>query len=67
MQCNVGGSERTLRFVVGAAALLAALFVEMSGGLRVALFVVAAIGIVTATVRFCPLNALIGRNSCRAP
>ena len=67
MQCNVGGSERILRFGVGAAALLAALFIEMSDGLRIALFVVAAVGFLTATVRFCPLNAVIGRNSCRTP
>lgn len=65
MQCNVGGSERTLRFVVGAAALAAALFIEMSTGLRTALLVVGAIGLLTATARICPLNALIGRNSCR--
>lgn len=65
MQCNVGGSERTIRFVVGAAALVAALFIETSGGLRVAMFVVAAIGFLTATVRFCPLNAVVARNSCR--
>jgi len=44
-----------------------ALFIEMSGGLRTALFAAAAIGFLTALVRFCPLNAVIGRDSCPTP
>jgi hypothetical protein len=66
MQCNVGGAERGLRFLVGLVALAVALFVDVSDGWRIGLFVIAAVGVLTAVVRFCPLNSLIGRNSCRA-
>ncbi len=66
MPCNVGGAERALRFLIGLAALATALFANVEGGWRIALFVVGGIGLATATLRFCPLNSLIGRNSCRA-
>lgn len=65
MVCNVGGAERALRLVVGVAALAAALLLELQTGWRIALFVIAAIGFLTAASRYCPLNSLIGRNSCR--
>lgn len=66
MQCNVGGAERGLRLVIGLVALAAALFGGIEGGARIALFVIGAIAVLTAAVRYCPLNSLIGRNSCRS-
>lgn len=66
MQCNVGGAERGLRLVIGLVALAAALFAGIEGGTRIALFVIGAIAVLTAAVRYCPLNSLIGRNSCRS-
>lgn len=65
MKCNVGGADRTLRFVLGAALVGVGLFVEMSQGLRIGTFVVAAIALGTATIRYCPANSLFGVNSCR--
>lgn len=65
MECNVGGSERVFRLVVGVAALAAALMLELETGWRIALFVVAAVGFLTAASRYCPMNSLLGRNSCR--
>ncbi|HWH22194.1 MAG TPA: DUF2892 domain-containing protein [Allosphingosinicella sp.] len=65
MVCNVGGPERALRLVVGVAALAAALLLELETVWRIALFVIAAIGFLTAASRYCPLNSIIGRNSCR--
>lgn len=65
MKCNVGGADRTFRFAVGAALIGVGLFVEMSQGLRIAAFVVAAIAIGTATVRYCPANSLLGVDTCR--
>ncbi len=65
MKCNVGGADRTFRFVLGAALIGVGLFVEISEGLRIAAFVVAAIALITATVRYCPANAVLGIDSCR--
>lgn len=65
MKCNVGGADRTFRFVLGAALVGVGLFVEMSEGLRIGAFVVAAIAIGTAAVRYCPANAVLGVNTCR--
>lgn len=65
MKCNVGGADRTFRFVLGAALIGVGLFVEIGEGLRIAAFVVAAIALITATVRYCPANAVLGIDSCR--
>jgi len=65
MKCNVGGADRTFRFVLGAALIGVGLFVEMSEGLGIAAFVAAAIALITATVRYCPANAVLGIDSCR--
>ena len=50
---------------LGVAALAAALLLELETVWRIALFVIAAIGFLTAASRYCPLNSIIGRNSCR--
>lgn len=66
MQCNVGGAERGLRLVIGVVAIAVAVFGGVEGGWRIALLAIGAIGLLTAAVRYCPLNSLIGRNSCRS-
>ena len=66
MQCNVGGAERGLRFLIGAAALAAAWFIDVADAWRIGLFAIGAIGLATATFRYCPLNSLTGRNTCRS-
>lgn len=64
MKCNVGGADRTFRFVLGAALVGAGLFVDMSDGLRIVAFVIAAIAVGTATIRYCPANSLLGIDTC---
>jgi hypothetical protein len=65
MKCNVGGADRTSRFVLGAALGSVGLFAEMSEKLRIGSFLVAAIAIGTAAVRYCPANSLLGVDTCR--
>lgn len=60
MKLNVGGMDRTARFVVGVALAAVALLLPMDMTLRVVAGVVAAIALVTAAVQFCPANALLG-------
>jgi hypothetical protein len=52
MKKNVGGIDKVLRFIVGIVLALVGFFVEMSTGLRVGVFVVAAIALITAFTGF---------------
>ena len=69
MNPNVGGLDRTARLVVGPLALLAGLGVLVdvlpAGSLvGAALLVVGAILLVTGATRRCPLNSLLGVDTC---
>jgi hypothetical protein len=66
MTCNVGGADKAVRIIVGAALVAVALLVAMPLALQIVLFVAAAIALVTAFVGFCPLNKLLGINTCKA-
>ncbi len=64
MKSNVGGIDRTLRIVVGIVLLLVGLLAPLEMTWRIVALVVAAIALVTAFVRFCPINAMLGINTC---
>lgn len=66
MKINVGGMDRTGRFVLGAVLLSVVVLVEMDMIWRVVVLVIASIALVTAIVRFCPINAILGINSCES-
>jgi len=66
MKCNVGGIDRTGRIVIGVVLLLVALLAPLEFVWQVVLLVLAAIALVTAVIRFCPLNAVLGINTCGA-
>jgi disulfide bond formation protein DsbB len=63
MKCNVGGMDRTARLVVGVILVLAGLLAPVTMPWRILLFIIAAIALVTATVRYCPANAVLGINT----
>jgi high-affinity Fe2+/Pb2+ permease len=74
MEPNVGATDRTVRLALGALALLSTAAVVVYGGglngpLQVvvagAILVFAAVMFVTASVRRCPVNALLGRDTRR--
>ena len=64
MKRNVGTVDMVVRLIVGVVLIAFGLAVEMSTVWQVILFVVAAVAIVTALVRFCPAHALFGFNTC---
>lgn len=66
MKCNVGGIDRTGRIVLGIVLLLVGLVAPIEMTWRIVALVIAAIALVTAAVRFCPANAIIGINTCEA-
>ena len=60
MKLNVGSTDRTIRLVIAVVAALLAAFVVKSGALAIVLWIVAAIMLVTALVRVCPLYLPFG-------
>ncbi len=65
MVCNVGGVDRMGRFIVGAVLLIIGFLAPLTTGWQIVVFVVAAIALITAIVRYCPANAILGINTCR--
>lgn len=70
---NVGSLDRTLRFVLGVA-LLVALFVPPFAGFfaawglwKLALVAAGVVMLATALFRFCPAYRLLGLRTCPAP
>ena len=64
MKCNVGGIDRTGRIVLGVALGVVGLAAPIGMTWMIVALVVAAIALITATVRFCPANAILGINTC---
>jgi Protein of unknown function (DUF2892) len=64
MVCNVGGWERKIRFAIGIALLLV-WFTPVRLVYKELALVGAIYALVTAALRYCPVNALIGFSSCR--
>lgn len=61
MKCNVCGIDRTGRLVIGAALLLVGLLAPGLDTLwRGVLLAIAAVALVTAAIRYCPANAVLG-------
>lgn len=64
MKANVGNAERMIRFIVGAILLAIGFFVPLHPYIAVALLAAGVIAIITAAVRFCPVWAVLGINTC---
>ena len=62
MQQNVGGTDRTARFVAGAA-LLGGGLLTSEPRWRAAMLAGSAVALGTAVTRYCPGNALLGIDS----
>jgi len=60
---NIGKEDRMIRAGVGAAALIALLFVKQGFLIRYLLGLAALVGLFTAYTKFSPVYALIGENT----
>lgn len=60
MKINVGGWDQNTRFVLGSAAIVAALVGRLPRAWRIALLTLGAAEFTTATTRYCPVNELLG-------
>ena len=65
MTRNVGPTDRIVRFLVAAAALVVALVVGAGSVGGIVLLAVAAVMAVTGAVGTCPLYRLVGVNTCK--
>ena len=63
MKRNVGGIDRTGRIIIGILLLVIGLIAPVGLTWHIVALVVAAVALVTATVRFCPANAILGINT----
>ncbi len=60
MKCNVGKTEQVIRISTGAIIVLAGLYFRNWWGL------IGLVPIITGAIRYCPANALLGINTCKA-
>lgn len=65
MKPNVGGFDRIGRIVIGVVLLIVGLTAPIGAGWQILALVVAAIALVTAVVQFCPINSMLGINTCK--
>ncbi len=65
MAANVGGVDRSVRLVIGIALLLLGAFGVLKGVAALLGYLVAAIALVTAFIRFCPLWAVCRINTAK--
>jgi hypothetical protein len=65
MKCNVGGIDRNGRIVVGIVLLVVGILAPIEMIWRIVALVIAAIALLTAIMRFCPVNAMLGCNTCK--
>lgn len=65
MECNVGNTDRIVRFIVGILLLIAPFLGWVQGTWGWVLGIVGLILVLTAWVKFCPLYKLIGVTTCK--
>jgi hypothetical protein len=61
----VGGGDKVFRIVLGLVLITLPFLMEIPDTWKIIMWVVAAIALITAFVGFCPLNKLIGLNTCK--
>lgn len=63
--CNVGSTDGLVRLGIGIIFLLILIFSSVTGALKILLLILAAIGIGTGLVKFCPLYRVLGISTCK--
>ncbi|MGH7146300.1 MAG: YgaP family membrane protein [Nitrospiraceae bacterium] len=66
MTCNVGGTERSIRIVLGLVLIAVGAFAGLPEAGMIAAYVVGAVALVTGAIGFCPAWSLFGVNTCPA-
>ena len=66
LACNVGGADKTFRILLGLSLLPVGLLSDLRSGRKALALGVSAIALTTALTGYCPLNALLGLDTCHA-
>jgi hypothetical protein len=66
MKSNVGGWDRNIRIVLGIVLIALGVLGVIPGMWVLVAYIIGVIALLTGVIRFCPLNALLGINSCRS-
>lgn len=64
MTCNVGGTERGIRIVIGIVLIAVGALAGLPDAGMYAAYVVGAVALVTGAVGYCPAWQLFGLNTC---
>ena len=64
-QCNVGHKESWIRVWVGVIFDLIAVFAPVATGIKVIFVLIAAFGVGTGLLKFCPINRALGISTCK--
>lgn len=64
MTCNVGGTERGIRIVIGAGLIAAGALAGLPEWGMYAAYAVGAVALVTGGIGYCPAWTLLGINTC---
>jgi len=64
IECNVGGTERIVRLVLGIIFVAGSFYFLLPGAAQIIGYAIGVIALLTAITRYCPLNSAMGRNSC---
>ena len=62
--CNVGSMDSYVRLGIGVIFLLIVIFAPVTGGLKILFVVLAAVGLGTGLLKFCPLYRILGISTC---
>jgi len=65
MKNNMGMKDKSIRLVVALVIALLFFMNVITGGLGIALIIVAAVLVATSLLNFCPIYALFGINTCK--
>ncbi len=63
--CNVGSADSLVRLGIGIIFLLILIFSSVTGALKILIVILAAIGIGTGLLKFCPLYRVLGVSTCK--
>ena len=63
--CNVGSADSLVRLGIGIIFLLILIFSSVAGVLKILIVILAAVGIGTGLLKFCPLYRVLGISTCK--